>query len=68
MDANDTRLITAKQGCELLGCGLTSWYNLVNNDPSFPKPIRFSPGMVRWRICQLSEYISCKADDVRELV
>ena len=64
----DTRLITAKEGCELFGCGLTSWYNLVKNDPSFPKPIRFSPGMVRCRVCQLSEYINRKADDVRELV
>ena len=58
MDTDDTRLITARQGCELFGCGLTSWYNLVKNDPSFPKPIKFSPGMVRWRLNELALQIS----------
>jgi predicted DNA-binding transcriptional regulator AlpA len=65
MDTDDTRLITARQGCELFGCGLTSWYNLVKNDPSFPKPIKFSPGMVRWRLNELGAYIGQKGETSR---
>ena len=67
MVTDDTRLITAKEGCELFGCGLTSWYNLVKNDPSFPKPIRFSPGMVRWQLNELGTYIGQKAEKSQEV-
>ena len=36
--------------------------NWLSSDPTFPKPVRLSPGCVRWRISNLEAWEAAKAE------
>lgn len=44
------------------GCGKTT---LLKANPTFPKPVRLSPGCTRWRISDIEAWESAKAKPAR---
>jgi prophage regulatory protein len=36
-------------------------YRWVRDDPSFPRPVKLSPGCTRWRLADLENWESAKA-------
>lgn len=50
------RFITVKEAAHLTGFGTsTVWAKLKNN--LFPKPIRISTGMTRWRLSDIQRFM-----------
>lgn len=42
------RLLTVQQVAETLGVSVSFVWRKAKTDPTFPKPIRLSPGITRW--------------------
>jgi prophage regulatory protein len=40
----------------------TTPWRWVNTDPTFPKPIRFSPGCTRWKLTDIEVWEEAKID------
>ena len=40
-----------------------SWtWRQLKNDPTFPKPVKFSPGCTRWKISEIEAWEATKTD------
>lgn len=56
----DRKYVKDTQIAERLGtCRQTPW-RLVKSDPTFPKPIRLSPGCTRWLLSELETWEASK--------
>lgn len=54
---NEDRFINVKEAAYLTGFGTsTVWAKLKKN--LFPKPIRISTGMTRWRLSDIQKYMN----------
>ena len=53
-------LLRVKQVYQRLSIGRSKLYDLINNDPSFPKPIRLSSRCVGWTPQQLDAWLESK--------
>jgi prophage regulatory protein len=42
------RSIRAREGAEILGCGLSTYWRYAKEDPTFPKKRALSPRMSVW--------------------
>lgn len=50
----------AMRAKRLLGCSIATFYRIVERDPSFPKPIRLSTGLVLWKMAEIRAYLDAK--------
>jgi predicted DNA-binding transcriptional regulator AlpA len=53
---SDDVLLSPSQGQELFGCGHNTWYDLINSDPAFPRPVRIGRRYVRFWKSELIAY------------
>lgn len=54
-------VLRPKQACAYLGFGRTQLHYLENNDPTFPRKIRFSVRCVGWRRADLDAWLALRA-------
>jgi prophage regulatory protein len=56
------KYIADTDGADRYGVHRTTWWRWARTDPSFPKPIKLSPGCTRWRLSDIESWEAAKAD------
>ena len=56
-----------EQVCERLGCCRAQLYKLVDNDPTFPKPIQVTKRWIFWYECEIDAWTRKKAAEQQGL-
>jgi predicted DNA-binding transcriptional regulator AlpA len=56
--ATDERLLSRPQVADLVGCSPAHVRRMEVGDPNFPKPVRVSAGITRWRLSDMRSYFA----------
>ena len=59
---NTTQIIRPKQAASLCGFSTTTLWRLENQDPDFPKKIRFTSRCVGFRLADIERWLADKAE------
>ncbi len=57
-----TLMCDVKQVAAACNIGISTVWNLVKEDPTFPKPIYLSPRVVRWPNSEIIAWVKARAD------
>lgn len=58
----DALLLDLREVSRRICLSRTTIYNLLGSDPDFPKPIHIRPRALRWRACEIREWVERKAE------
>ena len=59
------QFLTDKQVGERYNVTSMSVRNWMRDDPQFPRPLKLSPGSVRWRLSDLERWEQAKAEETQ---
>lgn len=54
--------LTAKQIATRHGVNVATTWRRLKSDPTFPRPIKLSPGCTRWRVADIEAWEASKHD------
>jgi predicted DNA-binding transcriptional regulator AlpA len=55
------RIYSGRQVAHLLGVHISTVYEWLKTDPTFPKPVRLGQRVVRWTGGQIADYIRARS-------
>ena len=58
------KFVTDVEIGEIFGCHRTWAWRMVKRDPAFPRPLKLSPGVTRWKAEEIEEWITKKQEEI----
>lgn len=55
--------VSVRQIAERYGVHSTTPWDWLKSDPTFPKPIKLSPGCTRWKLAEIEAWEASKAGE-----